>query len=255
MNEETDNEVNYNFSASPVLYPPLVIDRERFAQAYNIDVSDFVERHKFKESNQKGKEINFLSYSKAVELFRTHFPELQFDCITNPLTGGYVFQDLNNSGYFIKSYIHDGTRRSNLIYFACLDVSGQAIYPSSLMPKEMKKSLEDRDTTALQANVQQFNKDYYRAVTKAIALVTGIGLKLWTGEDLSEDTMSQKVELIESIKKLYLFVVDLPGYDTLDTNEIPNTFPDFSIITPTGDIMKFGKKLKDIKVQLTTKKN
>lgn len=188
------------------LYKPLVIDPERFIRAYNIDITDFVINNSYRESAQKGKkEILYLPYAKAIELKNVHFPELAADCVVNPLTGGYAFEEVNSSGFFMRAYMHNGVERSPLFYYGVLDTVGKNIYPSSLISAQQKLKTEGKeyDATHLQGNAQEFNKQYLRALTKAIALVTGIGLKLWTGEDLSDEALQQRISMIEKVKSLH----------------------------------------------------
>lgn len=196
----------------------LTVDPSRFLDAYNIDISEFIERHSFKESTQKnGKEINYLSYSHAYRLFRTHFPELEVACVVNPETNGFVFREIDNRGYFIKPYVYAAPiREAGVIiqssaeyYYPVLTVAGLAVYPEET--QNNKYFTADGPQPKLAADIQLFNKSIQRAIVKAIALTTGIGLKLWTGDDLSEVYMDGKQRLLNKVVQLQQKHQDLYG--------------------------------------------
>lgn len=228
------------------LYTPLTIDPDTFWNNYNLDIEDFVERHKAKEdaqskggANQLKKDILYLSYSHAFRLFRTNHPGWEVDCAVNPRTGGYLFEELDRRGYFIKSYIHDGRKRSAAYYNGILTMSGQGINPDDVKsdyksgtPK--KSPIGDYIYTV---DSQLINKAVYRAMVKAIALFTGIGLKLWTGDDLSQDVLDAKMTLITNVQKLSQNYTALTG----------KTFPEvdtLSYMSDEGEIKRIGRNLQ-----------
>jgi hypothetical protein len=188
--------------------PTLNISPERFLDAYNLDIEDCIERHTFKESAQKGgKEIMYMSYSHAYRFFRTHFPELEVELIENPNTGGFIWKEIDDRGYFLKAIVYrkqgaDQCAVSATYYYPILSVSGQSVYPNEL---ETVKDWNTKETKEKEgkyvANIQLFNKSVQRAIVKAIALTTGIGLKLWTGDDLNEDVLDAKMTLLEGVRK------------------------------------------------------
>ena len=219
----------YEYS-EPILYKPLTIAPEVFAENYNLDITEFVEQHKAKEeaqskggSNQLKRPIMYMSYSHAMRLFRQRHPGLEVDCVVNPLTNGYLFKDLDRRGYFMKSYVHDGTCRSAFYYYSLLNMSGQGVHPDDVKTdfKTSKPKLNALGNTISSIDSAMINKTYYRAIVKAIALATGIGLKLWTGDDLSEDILDEKMTLINNVKKLaekYYGITGeaFPGVDELN---------------------------------------
>lgn len=172
------------------LYKPLVIDSDKFNEGYNLPISEFVE----KKPGQGN--LTYLSYSHAIRLFHEYFPELAVDCEVNPLTGSYIFEEPDGRGFFLKAFVHNGECRSPSIYFGVLNNSNRPVFHES--------KLKDRSGEELgpEGNAQVFNKAYYRALTKAIAITTGIGLKLWTGDDLEEDISNKKKELLEKVEAL-----------------------------------------------------
>lgn len=194
-------------SSSDSHYRTLSIDPGRFIEAYNVDISDFIERHNFKESAQKGgKEINYMSYSHAYRLFRQYFPELEVTLVANPATGGFIWKEIDDRGYFLKAYVYEKSTggqisKSAEYYYPVLSVSGQSVYPDELETQKDYKTGEVKSKEGRYvANIQLFNKANQRAIVKAIALTTGIGLKLWTGDDLSEDILDAKQELLDRVR-------------------------------------------------------
>lgn len=220
------------------LYKPLQINPYRFLEAYNEDVTDFVERHKQREQAMnkggQGKDIFYLSYSHAYKIFRYTYPELEVDCVVNPLTGGFVFEEIDRRGYFIKAYVHDGERRSAVYYSAILNtLSGLGIFPDELKKKEGKEL-----PGKYMIDAQLINKSVYRALVKAIALATGVGLKLWTGDDLNEEVEDAKLTLLSKIKALADSYKNITGNTYVEAE-------DLSFISTEGEIRKVAKDLQE----------
>jgi hypothetical protein len=164
----------------------LVIPPDVFLDNYNIPLSELVDRNTFRESLQKGKAvtINYLSHAIATQLMRCRHATLQVKMKENPETGGYVFADIADSGYYMVGYIEDGEgNTSEEVYFALLTTAGLAIPRDKLTVKEI-------------------NTAFARAKTKTIAMVLGIGLKLWTGADLDESIMDEKVTILNALYAL-----------------------------------------------------
>ena len=82
-----------------------------------------------------------------------------------------------------------------------------------------------------------FNKGYYRAITKAIAVVTGIGLKLWTGDDLSEDIQNQKLTMITKVQDMAA---------QLKKKGVEVELPSLDVTTDSGDIKNLGRHFKEL---------
>ena len=204
---------------NPSRFTRLDIPLDVFMVGYNVDVSDSIVRHVFKEKAQKGgPQINYLPYSRAIVEFRKLHPTLEVCCLTNPATGGFLFKEIDDAGYFMRSYVTDGQARSEMYNFSILSSSGGPIYPGD-------KGL----------NSQTINKHYYRALVKAIALATGIGLKLWTLEDLDVEILDATLAKIARIKELAV------QYRMATGNVYP--LPDLSYMTPDLEITSTGKAL------------
>lgn len=194
---------------------PLKIDPNRFMEAYNIPIADNI-------SQKNG--LDYLNYSTAVLLFRQYFPELDFACETNS-SGSIIFKEDDDRGYFIKPYIfNEDGQQSAPLYFCVLNNSNRPVLPSST------DKYGNPELTS-----QLINKAYWRAVTKAIAITTGIGLKLWTRQDLDEDEIGPKMELIQLVKKLHNDLINQGG-----TYELP----ELTMQTDIDTIKNVGKVLR-----------
>lgn len=227
-------------------YSPLIIKPEDFIANYNLDIEDFVEQHKAKEdaqskggANQLKRPILYMSYSHAIRLLRSRHPELEVDCVRNFATGGYIFQEIDRLGYFILSYVHDGKSRSALYYNAMLTMSGQGIHPDDVKSdyKTGKPKLTPTGNTISVVDSAAANKAYYRALVKAIAMVTGIGLKLWTGDDLADEIVDAKMILINNVKKLNDLYYQLQGEDYEGVAQLDYT-------SSEAEIKRVGKSLQ-----------
>ena len=237
-------------SSSPYVYPqielyePLTIDPEKFISNYNLYIKPFVDKHEEKEkaqskNGQLKRPILYLSYSHAMRLFRENHPGLEVACAVNPLTGGYLFAEVDRRGYFMKSFVHDGKRRSEAFYNALLTMSGQGIHPDDVQVDytTKKPKLNGLGKPVLTVNNQSINKLYYRSIVKAIGMVTGIGLKLWTGEDLSDEVLEAKMNLLNRVAQLNSQYSALVGSPWEEASEL-------SHISDNDEIIRIGTELK-----------
>lgn len=226
---------------------PLEIAPEIFLENYNLPIDNLVEHHSAKENNQKGgKSILYLSYSHALRLLRIRHPDLDAHCVMNPATGGYLFTEVDRRGYFMLSYVSsaDG-RRSSLYYNAYLTMSGQGVHPDDVKADKngQPKSLNTGELIPL-VDSQGINKLYYRSLTKAIGLATGLGLKLWTGDDLSQEIIDEKNNLLMQVQALG------KEYTTLTGEAYPG-IEELDIYASSAAIKAYGKalhlKVKELK--------
>jgi hypothetical protein len=241
-----ENIPDYNIK----LYPTLHLAPEIFLENYNIDISEYTERHKAKEDAQKGgSAITYMSYSHAFRLFRTRHPGWEVDCVVNPLTGGYVFEEIDRRGYFVKSFIHDGSCRSAAYYNALLTMSGQGVHPDDVKSdyQTKKPKLSPLGNPIYVTDSQSINKAVYRAKVKAIALCTGIGLKLWTGDDLSEDVLDAKLTLLTQVKAVAAKYTSLSGLELMGVNNLDYTCSE-------QEIRDFGRKAQAMLKEASTPK-
>lgn len=251
------------FSNIPKLALPLVISPERFDQGYNYPIEQLV------DSRPGGKtQVKYLSYTHAFRIFKTLFPELNVECMVNPTSGSYVWEEADGRGFYIKPYIHDGVRVSSIFYFAVLTTSMGPVMPGEVVmsknyttnKQEVKTFNTATDPEALVVlNTATINKAFYRAMTKVIALVTGIGLKLWTGDDLTDPVVeepvapvvaavSKKFRLVTKIKELLTKYEGTGKVYPLSDKEkqAVSTYPNFneSLITEE-ELTSLGKGVKD----------
>jgi Protein of unknown function (DUF1071) len=216
-----------------------VIPPDIYLENYNLPIDDYVERHTAKETAQKGssKQILYMSYSHA--FLRTRHPELEVACAINPYTNSPVFKEIDDLGYFIYSFVYNKKTngRSAYYYNAVLTMSGQGIYPGDIQLdyKTGQPKLDSRKRPLQVLNSQVINKAVRRAEVKAIALATGIGLKLWTGDDLSEEVLDAKMELISKVQSLF---------NDLQAASVECTMAELTYMSSTAEIMAEGKRLK-----------
>lgn len=222
---------------------PLTISPERYMEAYNLDITSYVERHTFKESAQKGgSQIFYMSYSHAYRLFRTYFPELEVTNVPNQETGGYIHKEIDDRGYFTKPFVYarglDGVVYSSPeYYYPILTVSGQAVYPNDLVVKKDYSTGKSAPSPGnYVADIQLFNKSIQRGLVKAIALTTGIGLKLWTGDDLDSTVMDKKFSILDHLNKL---AAEYNSSNPVNTYVVSSTYMDtISTITAEGKLVR-----------------
>lgn len=222
---------------------PLQIDPKKFAEAYNLDVSDAIEDRQ----GSGGKSFSYLSAAHAIKFFRQLFPDLEVDCEVNPASGSYIFEEPGHRGFFIKPFVYGYVNgefcKSASLYFSVLSMKMSTVYDyevETTFDKNTRQSVAKStlgvirnvtETTStnsktteagsatkvlvaedysfevdsiptLLGNVQLYDKCVSRAKVKAIAFSTGLGLKLWTLEDLAEEVKLDKFDQIEYIEKV-----------------------------------------------------
>lgn len=140
-------------------FAPLEISAEAFKAAYELPIGQHVEK------DYKG--LSYLSWPFAFFYLKQHFPSLYvaFDEAThgNPVFG-------QPGAYFLRPYLTDGFRRTASLVFPVMD--------------RRHNSIKELDGRAISDNIQ-------RASVKAIATFTGLGLKLYAGEDIPHESDAQ----------------------------------------------------------------
>jgi hypothetical protein len=134
------------------IFPPLVVSAEAFAAAYEAPIGDHVEQ------NYKG--LSYLSWPFAYRYMKQHFPTL-FVSFEEAQDGWPVFGQ--EGCWLLRPFLTDGTQRTPALVFPLMDNKHNA--------------LTKLDARAVSDNMQ-------RASVKAIATFTGLGLKLYAGEDI-----------------------------------------------------------------------
>lgn len=142
-----------------------------FLELYNKDVSKFIE----KKNN-----LNYLSWSYAVKELKIAYPEATYKQVY-----------FNNVPYFV-------------------DKSGSYVAVKLFLTKEDRKDdfyqdltfpvLDFKNKTVFEPNSFQVNTAFMRCLTKLIGMATGLGLSLYSGEDIprEEETKSSKKEEIKT---------------------------------------------------------
>jgi len=126
-----------------------MITSEQYKENYSLEIGEFV------ESRGGSFKASYLSWAHATRLLKERHPELSVDVVS--VEHGYVILQMLN--------IQSGAE-SGKTYFPCMDNKFNAI--------------ADPSVTDLNYAVQ-------RGTAKIIAINTGIGLKLYVGEDIPSD--------------------------------------------------------------------
>jgi hypothetical protein len=138
------------------LFNPLEITADQFKSAY--DTSDIAPHI---EKDYKG--LSYLSWPFAYRYLKQHFPTF-FVAFEEKTIGEVVFG--GPGAYYVRPYLTDGCRRSVALVFPLMDRKHNAC-------KEL-------DARFISDNCQ-------RAAVKCIATFTGLGLRLYAGEDIPKE--------------------------------------------------------------------
>jgi hypothetical protein len=134
------------------IFAPLDITPEAFTKAYELPIGDHVEK------NYKG--LSYLSWPFAFRYLKEQFPAL-FVAFEESTAGWPVFGQ--EGCWLLRPYLTDGIKRTPALVFPLMDNKHNA--------------LTKLDARAVSDNIQ-------RASVKCIATFTGLGLKLYAGEDI-----------------------------------------------------------------------
>ena len=142
------------------IFQPLDIPAAAFAQAYDLPIGEHVEK------NYKG--LSYLSWPFAFRYLKEQFPAL-FVAFEEASAGWPVFGQAGC--WLLRPYLTDGIRRTPALVFPIMDNKHNAV-------KEL-------DARQVSDNIQ-------RASVKCIATFTGLGLKLYSGEDIPKSDDEKK---------------------------------------------------------------
>ena len=134
------------------IFQPLDIPAEAFTKVYELAIGEHVEK------NYKG--LSYLSWPFAYRYLKEQFPAL-FVAFEEATAGWPVFG--KEGCWLLRPYLTDGIRRTPALVFPIMDNKHNAV-------KEL-------DARQVSDNIQ-------RASVKCIATFTGLGLKLYSGEDI-----------------------------------------------------------------------
>lgn len=153
-------------------FQPLEISPEAFTAAYELAIGEHVEK------NYKG--LSYLSWPFAFRYLKEQFPTL-FVAFEEKTIGWPVFGQ--DGCWLLRPYLTDGCRRTPALVFPIMDNKHNAV-------KEL-------DARQVSDNIQ-------RASVKCIATFTGLGLKLYSGEDIpksDDEKTTPKLPLQQTISK------------------------------------------------------
>ena len=143
------------------VFAPLEISAEAFKAAYDTpDIGPHIEK------DYKG--LSYLSWPFAFRYLKEHFPAL-YVAFEEKTIGEVVFG--GPGYYYLRPYLTDGIRRTAALVFPVMDRRHNAI--------------QELDGRAISDNCQ-------RASVKAIATFTGLGLRLYAGEDIPKEETNAK---------------------------------------------------------------
>ena len=134
------------------LFAPLEISPAAFTAAYELPIGEHVEK------NYKG--LSYLSWPFAFRYLKEQFPTL-YVAFEESAMGWPVFGQIGC--WLLRPYLTDGCRRTPALVFPLMDNKHNA--------------LKELDARSVSDNIQ-------RASVKCIATFTGLGLKLYSGEDI-----------------------------------------------------------------------
>ena len=138
------------------VFAPLEITADQFKKAYDTpDIGPHIEK------DYKG--LSYLSWPFAYRYLKEHFPTL-FVAFEEKTIGEVVFG--GPGYYYLRPYLTDGIKRTTALIFPVMDRKHNAI--------------QQLDGRAISDNCQ-------RAAVKCIATFTGLGLRLYAGEDIPKE--------------------------------------------------------------------
>lgn len=153
------------------IFSPLEISPEAFTRAYELAIGEHVEK------NYKG--LSYLSWPFAFRYLKEQFPTL-FVSFEESHLGWPVFGQ--EGCWLLRPYLTDGIKRTPALVFPIMDNKHNAV-----------KALDAR----------QVSDNIQRASVKCIATFTGLGLKLYSGEDIptSDEKDAPKLPLQQETAK------------------------------------------------------
>ena len=145
------------------IFSPLEITPEAFTKAYELAIGEQVEK------NYKG--LSYLSWPFAFRYLKEQFPTV-FVSFEESSLGWPVFGQ--EECWLLRPFLTDGIKRTPALVFPLMDNKHNA--------------LKQLDARAVSDNIQ-------RASVKCIATFTGLGLKLYSGEDIPKSDEKESTRL------------------------------------------------------------
>jgi hypothetical protein len=166
-------------------FQPLEISPEDFTKAYELPIGDHVEK------NYKG--LSYLSWPFAFRYLKEQFPSI-YVAFEEKTIGWPVFGQ--EGCWILRPFLTDGCRRTPALVFPIMDNKHNAV-------KEL-------DARQVSDNIQ-------RASVKCIATFTGLGLKLYAGEDVpkaDDEKATPKLPLQQTAPKPAAGAAEKPAAPT-----------------------------------------
>ena len=145
------------------LFSPLEISPAAFTTAYELAIGEHVEK------NYKG--LSYLSWPFAFRYLKEQFPTL-FVAFEEITVGWPVFGQ--TGCWLLRPYLTDGCRRTPALVFPIMD---------------------NRHNAVKELDARQVSDNIQRASVKCIATFTGLGLKLYSGEDIPTSDEKEPTKL------------------------------------------------------------
>lgn len=145
------------------IFSPLEISPAAFTTAYELAIGEHVEK------NYKG--LSYLSWPFAFRYLKEQFPTL-FVAFEEITVGWPVFGQ--TGCWLLRPYLTDGCRRTPALVFPIMD---------------------NRHNAVKELDARQVSDNIQRASVKCIATFTGLGLKLYSGEDIPTSDEKEPAKL------------------------------------------------------------
>lgn len=150
-------------------FQPLVIPADTFTKLYHLNISKFIERRGSGGSSFKA---SYLSWAHAYKLMKAELPNIMVDfevAKDGSIVHQHAYGDDKPITASVRPFLTDGLTRTSAISFPIMDNRFGAI--------------EEPDAREVSDACQ-------RGAVKVIAIYTGLGLPLYSGEDIPKDDSS-----------------------------------------------------------------
>lgn len=161
---------------------------DKFQQLYTLNLNDKVE-------NKNG--LTYLSWANAWAAFKTVYPNASYRIIKNPQTNLPYFAD--ETGIMVYTEV-TADRQTYEMFLPVMDSSNRAMklqtYTYQVWDKTNRKYIDKKVDAATMFDI---NKTLMRCLVKNLAMF-GLGLYIYAGEDMPEQTTSDEAPIAEAPK-------------------------------------------------------
>jgi hypothetical protein len=160
-----------------------------YAELVKLDVKPFCDSRKAKDDSGKQIDVFYLNWAKCIELLYANGAESAYYVPLKASNGSYVFTHYETQN-------KDGRKTGCYFVEVNVMIDGKP-YPMSY--PLMNGSLVVYDDTLNQLRIDNAHK---RAFVKAVAIFTGLGFELWSGDnDTDKATDDLSVHSVSAIKE------------------------------------------------------